>query len=213
MVVQATAVVVPAGTHRSASEVADMVRSAHWAAPVGGLWLAALGLIAWWLVAGWLFVAAVALPAAVAAHIDITSQRLPDRLVLLALVPTMVAMVAMAAESSAVGMPEAVGAVVLGALAMGCAPFVVHSCAPGALGFGDVKLSFVLGAALGTWAPVLGLAALAAASLIAVAESLVRRRTEVALGPALVAGFVATAVFASPLTARLSGTSLGWLRW
>lgn len=210
MVVQAVAVVVPAGTHRSASRIADTVRSAHWFAPVGGFSLAAVGLLAWWLSAGWLFVVAVTLPAALAAHIDITSQRLPDQLVILALVPTVVATVA---ESSSAGMPEAVGAVALGMLAMGCAPFVTHGCAPGALGFGDVKLSFVLGAALGTWAPALGLAALAAASLIAVTESLVRRRSAIAFGPALVAGFVVTAVFASPLTARLGGMSLGWLRW
>jgi len=210
MVVQAVAVVVPAGTHRSASGIADAIRSAHWFAPLGGLSLAALGLLAWGLSAGWLFVVAVTLPAALAAHIDITSQRLPDHLVLLALVPTVVATVA---ESSAVGMPEAVGAVALGMLAMGCAPFVTHGCVPAALGFGDVKLSLALGASLGTWAPVLGLAALAAASLIAVAESLVRRRGTVAFGPALVAGFVFTAAFASPLTARLGGMSLGWLRW
>lgn len=211
--VQATAVMVPSGTHRSASRIADMVRSAHWAAPVAGLLLAALGLLAWWLSAGWLFAAAVALPAALAAHIDVTSHRLPDRLVLLALVPTMVALAAMVAASSAVGMPGAVGAVVLGMLAMGCAPLVAHGCAPAALGFGDVKLSFVLGAALGTWAPALGLAALAAASLVALTESLVRRRNAVAFGPALVAGFLVATVFASPLTARLGGMSVGWLRW
>lgn len=210
MVVEITAVVVSRGTHRSASRIADMVLSARWGAVVGGSSLGALGMLAWWLSAGWLFAASVALPAALAAHIDITSQRLPDQLVLLAIVPTTVAMVA---ESSSVGMPEAVGSVALGMLAMGIAPFATHGLAPGALGFGDVKLTVVLGAALGTWAPVLGLVALAAASLIAVTESLARRRSAVAFGPALVAGFVVAAAVASQFTARLGGTSHGWLRW
>jgi leader peptidase (prepilin peptidase)/N-methyltransferase len=211
VVAEATAVVVPAGMQRSASSIADVFRSARWAVPVGAISLAALGVFAWWRSAGWLFAAAVAIPAALAACIDVRSRRLPDRLVLLALAPPMAATIAEVSTGRAL---ETVGAVALGALAMGGPPFVTHALAPDSLGFGDVKLSIVMGAALGTWAPVLGVVALAAASLIAVTESLVRRRTAVAFGPALVVGFVATTAFASPLAARLGvGMSLGWFRW
>jgi leader peptidase (prepilin peptidase)/N-methyltransferase len=210
VVAEATAVVVPAGMQRSASNIADGFRSARWAVPVGAISLAATGLFAWWWSAGWLFAAAVAIPAALAACIDVRSRRLPDHLLLLAFAPSVAATVA---EASIGAVLESVGVVALGMFAMGSAPFVTHALAPHAVGFGDVKLSIVLGAALGTWAPVLGVAALAAASLIAVAESGVRRRTEIAFGPALVVGFVATAAFASHLTARLGGMPLGWLRW
>jgi leader peptidase (prepilin peptidase)/N-methyltransferase len=195
---------------RSVSELADAVRSARWAEVASAPSLAVFGFLAWWLSAGWLFVVAVALPAALAAHIDIRSRRLPDHLVLLALLPTMAATVA---ESVTGGMLQVVGAVALGMLAMGSAPFIAHAFAPVSLGFGDVKLTIVLGAALGTWSPVLGVVALAAASLIAVTASLVRWQTAIAFGPALVVGFVVTTVFASPLTARLGGMSAGWLRW
>lgn len=170
---------------------------------------AAVAVLAWWLSFGWLFAVVVAVPAALAARVDVKSRRLPDNLVL-TLVPTIAAMLA---ESTVIGALAAVGAVALGMLAMGLAPFITHALAPESMGFGDVKLTIVLGAALGTWAPVLGVAALAVASTIAVVEAIVRRRTAIVFGPALVAGFLVTVVFASLLVDRLGGLASGWLRW
>ena len=207
---QAIAIVVPRGMQRSVEHVVDSGRSTKWAAPVGWLVAVSVGLLAWWLSFGWLFAVVVAAPAALAARVDLTSRRLPNRFILLTLVPTIVAMLA---ESTVTCAMNAVGAVTLGMLAMGVGPFVTHAVAPESMGFGDVKLTVVLGAALGTWAPVLGVVALAIASTIAVVESIVRRSTAIAFGPALVAGFLVTVLFASPLAAQLGGMSSGWLRW
>lgn len=179
----------------------------RWVTMVGGAALAAGGLLAWWSSAGWLFASLVAAPAVIAARIDMVSRRLPDHLLLLALLPTLVAA---GAEATSTGASHAAGAVVLGMLAMGFAPFVSHAIAPDSMGFGDVKMAIVLGAALGTWAPMLGLVALAIASLLALIESVVRRRTAVAFGPALVGGFIIAALFVSPLAARLGRTTWGW---
>jgi len=200
---QAEVIVIPSGVSLAATHV-------RWAALLGAAAFAATGLYAWSLSFGWLFAALVAAPACLAARVDLVSRRLPDHLLLISLVPTLVATVA---ESTTIGAPQAVGAVVLGMLAMGLGPFVMHTVAPGSMGFGDVKMTLVLGAALGTWAPVLGVPALAGASLIAVVESLIRRRSAIAFGPSLVAGFVIAALFASPIVSRLGGMSWGWTRW
>ncbi|HUF97041.1 MAG TPA: A24 family peptidase [Ilumatobacter sp.] len=205
--VQSPAVGVPGGTHWSS----DYPRwfNAQRVVPASAVLGAGLGLAAWALASGWLFAVAVVMPAAIAASVDLRSRRLPDWLVGLAATPTLAAMVAETITVSA----DALAAVLLGSLAMGLAIFVTHAIAPDSIGFGDVKLALVLGAALGTWAPALGLVALAVASATAIVEALVRRRTAIAFGPGLVIGFAVTAMFPEVLARLVGGMTAGWSRW
>ncbi len=168
-----------------------------------------LGLVAWWLHAGWLLVAVVALPAALAARIDVTERRLPNPLVLLSALPTVAACVAQTIDTGVAAVVPAA----LGGAAMAGAPMITHAIAPTSLGFGDVKLAAALGLSLGTFAPHLGLVALAAAAGVAAAVAIARRQTELPFGPSLLVGYVVVAVGAHWSITMFGISSTGWSRW
>ena len=122
---------------------------------------------------------------AVAGLVDALSGRIPDRLVVLASTPTLTVLAWAAANGRGLG---ALGAVVLGALVFAFPLLIVHVVSPDALGFGDVKLAAVLGAALGLLDPRLGVLALCVAAALTAVVGLATRRDAVPLGPGLVLG-------------------------
>jgi leader peptidase (prepilin peptidase)/N-methyltransferase len=123
---------------------------------------------------------ALLVPAAV---VDVHEHRLPDVWIATALGGFAAAL----AVDAAVGSVDLPG-VVAGALTM-CAPIaVLHLASPAAMGFGDVKLSIVLGAALGTVDWRLALVALCAGGLLGATYGVATRRRTVPFGPFLVAG-------------------------
>ena len=79
----------------------------------------------------------------------------------------------------------------------------LHLVSPDAMGFGDVKASIVLGAALGSVDWRLGLVALSIGAGSAAAVGLARRLHTIAFGPFLVVSaavtLVATTVIPTPL--------------
>ena len=88
----------------------------------------------------------------------------------------------------------------LGALAMAAPLLCLHMAAPVAIGFGDVKLALVAGAAVGLVDPIAGLVALAIGSAGAATVGLARRLRTVAFGPGLLGGaIVALLLVATPL--------------
>ena len=132
-----------------------------------------------------LAVATVLVIATVAALIDIRQGRVPDELVLLALLPAAVTLLA--------------GDVPPGDVALGIAVFagplfVIHMLSPRSMGFGDVKLAVPLGAALGAVDPALGLIALCVGSATTAAIGLTNRRPALPFAPGLVAGTLAALV-------------------
>lgn len=141
------------------------------------------------LVAGCLLV--VAVMSATAAIVDARTGRLPDELLLAATFPLIAVFVTAVFESGDVVAPAV--AMGLGAAAF-CGPvFVIHLISPSAMGFGDVKLSAVLGAALGVFDWRLAVLALCFASGGTALVGLVRRRSTVPFGPGLVVGALVVA--------------------
>jgi leader peptidase (prepilin peptidase)/N-methyltransferase len=126
------------------------------------------------------------------AVVDVHEQRLPDAWIATALVGFAAALVVDAAFGGSVGLHS----VAAGALVM-CAPIaVLHLVSPASMGFGDVKLSIVLGGALGTVDWRLAMVALCSAGLLGATYGLAARRRTVPFGPFLVSGTLA-ALFAS----------------
>ncbi len=137
-------------------------------------------------VATGLCLAALVVPALV----DVREHRLPNPMVAAGAAVGLFASVATALVGGDV---DVVGAAI-GALLFATPPLLLHLVAPRSMGFGDVKLAAVLGAALGLIDPLDALVALTLASLIGSAAGLVARRRTIAFGPALVAGAVVTVV-------------------
>ncbi len=133
-------------------------------------------------------VAAVLIVAAVAACVDLRQRRIPDELVLLALVPA-IAMIGVGSVSAA----DAAAGVAVFALPL----FVLHLLSPGSMGFGDVKLAVPLGAALGAVDPALGLVALCVGSFVTAFTGLSLRRSALPFGPGLVVGAASVLVLSS----------------
>jgi leader peptidase (prepilin peptidase)/N-methyltransferase len=162
-------------------------RWSRWAVEVTAV--ASIALLALGLASG-----VVPLPAAVAvallvpaAVIDVEHRRLPDTWVVAALVGLVIAL----AAQSAVGQMDTrpgVHGIVPGAAAMALPILVLHLVSPASMGFGDVKASMVLGAALGTIDWRLGAAALCIAALTGAAAGMIARRRTIAFGPFLVFG-------------------------
>lgn len=143
--------------------------------------------------------------ALVLAQVDLAVHRLPDRVVF----PSIsVAVAAVLLDAVVLGTwDEALRAVLAGPAAFGCAA-VVGLVSPRGLGFGDVKLLGLLGVLLGWfgWSVLLlgvllGLLLGAVAALALLAVRRAGWRTEIALGPSLLAG----AALALGLPALLPG--------
>ena len=130
-------------------------------------------------------------PATVAALVDWRAHRVPNTLVILTLAPVVLAVV-VANEPAPL-----LAAVAAGAGVMALPLLLVHLLAPAAMGFGDVKLAVVLGAALGVIAPELAVPALAAGSGLTLLAASCRRRVAMPFAPGLVAGAVAALAFGS----------------
>lgn len=126
-----------------------------------------------------------------AAVVDARSGRLPDRLLALAAVP----LIGLLLHEAGTGHgSEALRVAVLGAVACAGPMFLVHVAAPRALGFGDVKLGALLGAALGLIDPRLGLVVVCVAAAATSGVGLARHRESLPLGPGLVLGAAVTLV-------------------
>ncbi len=158
----------------------------------------------WWLQEAWwleLALVATLVIATAAVTTDLVDARVPDRVVIGAVMPVLLVVGLQVASGDA-------GAAVLGVL-LGAALFagpllIVHLAAPSAIGFGDVKLAAALGAAVGLveWrSALLGLClASAATAVVAIA----RRRPSMPFAPGLVGG---AALALLPLTTE---GSLPW---
>jgi leader peptidase (prepilin peptidase)/N-methyltransferase len=128
-----------------------------------------------------------------AAAVDAATGRIPDVLVVAATVPMLALLAAGASDRGPTAVAMLAGACVF------AGPFlVVHLVAPAALGFGDVKLAAVLGAALGVVEPVAGLLAVFVATGVTAAVGLVTGRRTVPLGPGLVLGTAAACTAIGP---------------
>jgi len=146
---------------------------------------ARFGVDEWRLLPAYLAFAAIAI---VLALIDVDVRRLPDAIVLPSY-PVLGVLLALGGDGPAL-LRAAEGAVVLGVFF-----FVVWYVAPGGMGFGDVKLSGLVGAmtAYLTWGTFLTGAFLAfvlgaVAGLLLMAGGKAGRRTAVPFGPFLVLG-------------------------
>ena len=126
------------------------------------------------------------------AAIDVSVQRLPDRLVLPAF-PLLISLLALAAwpERDGAGLIRAL----LGGLALGAGFLVLALLRPGQLGGGDIKLAGLAGLALGwlgwpavTTAAFLGFSLLAVTSLALLVARRVRLSSAVSFGPFLLGG-------------------------
>jgi leader peptidase (prepilin peptidase)/N-methyltransferase len=181
----------------------------HPRSPLTAEWLlvltatvAALALMLRWGVAGAVVFAAL-LPAAWAASVDVRTGRLPNHLVVASVVPTGALLV-----HEVIGgfTTAAVVATVAAAALFAVPPFVIHLVEPAAMGFGDVKLAAVLGAAIGMVDYRAALLALCFASAGTAVVGLVLRRQTMPLGPGLVVGAAGALVVA----AFVGATPLPW---
>jgi leader peptidase (prepilin peptidase)/N-methyltransferase len=136
----------------------------------------------------------------VAALVDLRQRRLPDRLVILAALPSVVAAAAFGAVVPAV----------LGALVFAGPLVLVHLVSPSAMGFGDVKFAAALGLAIGLFDPTWSLVALCVASGIAAVAGVIRSAPSLPFGPGLLAGAVAAVVASAAFPGTLSEGRLPW---
>lgn len=155
-----------------------------------------------WGVAGAVVLAPL-LPAAWAAAVDVRTGRLPNQLVVASVAPTGALLV----HEMIAGFTAAVVVATVAAAALfAVPPFVIHLFEPAAMGFGDVKLAAVLGAAIGMVDPRAAVLALCLASAGTAAVGLALRRQTMPLGPGLVVGAAGALVVA----ALVGATPLPW---
>lgn len=136
-----------------------------------------------------------------AAVVDVHEQRLPDSWVATALIGLAVALAADAASGGAVDLRS----VAAGALVMLAPILALHLVSPAAMGFGDVKLSLVLGAALGTVDWRLAMVALCAAGFFGATYGVATRQRTVPFGPFLVSGALTTLLASGSILAVFVG--------
>ena len=118
-----------------------------------------------------------------AALIDMQTLRLPDVWIGAAAVVFLVTD-ALSRAIGTSGVPS--GDIVFGALVLGVPLLLMHLASPSSMGFGDVKLSIVLGAAIGATDWHLALPALALAAGTTATVGIVRRARSLPFGPGLV---------------------------
>lgn len=114
-----------------------------------------------------------------AAMVDIVEQRLPNQIIAASALALAIGFVL---DSNNV----LVGNVMLGVVLLAGPLLVLHLVSPGSMGFGDVKMALVLGAAVGAVHWQLALVTIALASGASATVALLRRMTEIAFGPGLV---------------------------
>lgn len=119
--------------------------------------------------------------------VDLIDHRLPNRLVGAA---GLAGLATFTVELRVTDLRVTPTELLLGALGMAGPVLVAHLVRPTAMGFGDVKLALVAGAALGLVDPILGLAALAIGSAASAVGGLAFRRRTVAFGPGLLGGAI-----------------------
>ena len=165
-------------------------RSGWWAVPVAALFGAGAGVVARSLGEA-LLLAALAGAFGVLVVVDLAEHRLPDTVVLPSLGGWFAGAVALAASGFGWA---ALGTSALASLVLFIGFFIAGLLARGLLGFGDVKLSAVLGALLGWfgWAAfgtgvVAGIVLHGLAALVVLARTR-DPRADVPMGPALVVG-------------------------
>lgn len=133
------------------------------------------------------------------AVVDVREQRLPDVWIAAALVGFVVTLSA----ETAFGVAVDLASVAAGALVMFAPVVALHLASPTSMGFGDVKLSIVLGGALGTVDWRLAMVALSGAGLLGATYGIVSRRRTVPFGPFLVFGSLSTLLADDSILARL----------
>lgn len=131
-----------------------------------------------------------------AAVVDVGERRLPDRLVAFGGLVLLVATITTGTVAT--------GSSIAGVVALAGPILVLHLVSPAAMGFGDVKLAVVLGAAIGTWDWRLALGVLCLAAATGAALGLLRRSDTIAFGAHLVAAS-AIVVLAAPHVSVTSG--------
>lgn len=123
------------------------------------------------------------------AAFDMMRGQLPDVFIALALLPVVMAAALLPMQGRSTALPD----IGYGAASWALPLVVVHLVSPGALGFGDVKASAVLGAALGL---TLSAFAVAVSLVVALASAssvgLTTGRRTIALGPYLAGGALAS---------------------
>lgn len=130
-----------------------------------------------------------------AAVIDIQIQRLPDVWVASAALVFVAALVVSAAAGHDV---DLIG-VLIGAASMSTPVVALHLVSPASMGFGDVKASALLGAALGAVDWRLGVVALCLAGLLGATFGLAARRRTIAFGPWLIGAALVCLVAHEPI--------------
>ena len=143
-----------------------------------------------------------------AAMVDLGEQRLPNQIIVIS---ALVLAIGLALNSSTVLARNVTLGVVLAAVPL----LVMHLVSPRSMGFGDVKMAIVLGAAVGAVHWQLALVTIALAAGASATVALLRRMSKIAFGPGLV-GAAAFSLLAHPLMltpAALDSTiSIGHLR-
>ena len=158
---------IPAATAASWAWLTWHLTNTHWTALV--LWLALTATL------GWLTV------------VDLDVRRLPNNITLPAGVWVTLLLII---NGITTGSPhQALAAAAVGAAA-GLGAWILHIASRGGLGFGDVKLITILGAALALIHPRLVLPALLAASIIGILTARLTHRREFEFGPSLAIGSI-----------------------
>lgn len=117
-----------------------------------------------------------------AALVDRHERRLPDRIVVVAAT----AFVVLAVASGSSERPVDAGSVALGVAVFAGPMLGLHLVSPAAMGFGDVKTTVVLGAALGAVHWQLPLTAIAVATGLTAMVGIATRARTIAFGPGLI---------------------------